>query len=109
MGIAPGHQSRAFPIHDERNVLHLLASHDGEGDSVRIETDARMFAGTFGAGVEVHHQMRELRHAWVQVVRGEVRVNGERLSAGDGIAMDDIDAIGFVFDADSEIIVFELA
>ena len=109
MGIAPGHQSRAYPIHDERNVLHLLASHDGEGDSVRIETDARMFAGTFGAGVEVHHQMRELRHAWVQVVRGEVRVNGERLSAGDGIAMDDIDAIGFVYDADSEIIVFELA
>jgi redox-sensitive bicupin YhaK (pirin superfamily) len=108
-GIAPGHQSRAFPIHDERNTLHLLASHDGEGGSVRIETDARMFAGVFDAGSETRHEMREFTHAWVQVVRGEVRVNGERIVTGDGIALGDFDAIEFKFDADTELIVFELA
>lgn len=108
-GVVPGHQSRAFPIHDERNTLHLLASHDGEGESVRIETDARMFAGVFDAGSETRHEMRAFTHAWVQVVRGEVRVNGERLGAGDGIALGDIDAIEFKFDADTELIVFELA
>ncbi len=108
-GIAPGHQSRAFPIHDERNALHLLASHDGEGGSVRIETDARMFAGVFDAGSETRHEMRAFTHAWVQVVRGEVRVNGERIVTGDGIALGDFDAIEFKFDADTELIVFELA
>lgn len=108
-GVEPRHQSRSFPIHDERNALHLLASHDGAGGSVRIDTDARMLAGRFDAGAEAHHVLQGFTHAWVQVVQGEVRVNGEALRTGDGIALQDIDAIGFAFDADTEIIVFELA
>jgi len=108
-GIEPGHSSRSFPIHSERNALHLLASHDGEGGSIRIETDARMYAGVFDAGSRLEHTLREFRHAWVQVVRGELRANGASLSAGDGLAVDDVESIGFEFGDYSEIIVFELA
>lgn len=108
-GIEPGHASRSFPIHDERGVLHLLASHDGEGESLRIETDARVFAGTFDAGARVEHTLREFRHAWVQVVRGELRVNGVELAAGDGLALSEIGALEIGFDSESEFLIFELA
>lgn len=108
-GIEPGHQSRAFPIGTERNTLHLLASADGEGDSLTIRADARVYAGVFDAGTGFDHAMRGLDHAWVQVVRGGLRVNGAALSAGDGLALREVGSIGFVFDEESEILVFELA
>lgn len=108
-GIEPGHQSRAFPIHDERGVLHLLASYDGEDDSLRVQADARVYAGIFDAGAQVRHTMREFRYAWVQVVRGTLSVNGSTLKRGDGLALNEVEQLEFSFTRDSEILVFELA
>jgi redox-sensitive bicupin YhaK (pirin superfamily) len=108
-GIEPGHQSRAFPIFERTGELHLVASHDGEGDSLRIQTDARVYAGVLGAGSRVEHAMRELRHAWVQVVRGSLRVNGTAIGAGDGLALSDVGSLVFEVDDESELLVFELA
>lgn len=108
-GIEPGHQSKAFPIFEETGALHLLASPDGEGDSLTIQTDARVYAGVLEAGGRHDHAMRELRHAWVQVVRGSVRVNGSALGTGDGLALSEVGSIGFEADEESELLVFELA
>lgn len=108
-GIEPGHQSRAFPIHEERNKLHLLASLDGENDSLTIQADARVYAGTFDEGTRVDHTLRDLRHVWVQVVKGTLRVNGAEISQGDGLALSDAGSLNFDFVKDSEIVFFELA
>lgn len=108
-GIEPGHQSRAFPIFDETGTLHLLASPDGEGGSLMIQADARVYAGVLNAGERFEHTLRELRHAWVQVVRGSVRVNGSELGSGDGLALSAVSSIEFEADEESELLVFELA
>jgi redox-sensitive bicupin YhaK (pirin superfamily) len=50
------------------------------------------------------------RHVWLQVVRGEVRVNGHELVEGDGLAItaaQKIDIMGVADEADA--IVFDLA
>ena len=108
-GIEPGHSSRAFPIHTRRNELHLLASPDGAGDALAIQTDARVHAGVFDTGSRAELALGGYEHAWVQVVRGALRVNGAALVAGDGLALSQVEAIGFEFDEDSELLVFELA
>ena len=107
-GIEPGHQSRAFSIHDERGALHLLASPDGVDGSLVIQQDAWMHAGVFGAGDTLSHTLGRAGHAWVQVVRGSVRINGTALRTGDGLALSHEQTLAFMFDEESEILVFEL-
>ena len=49
------------------------------------------------------------RHAWVQVARGHVRVNGVLLGAGDGAALSDEPAVRVEGVDDAEVLVFDLA
>ncbi|MEX0876702.1 MAG: pirin family protein [Phycisphaerales bacterium] len=107
-GLAPAHASRSFPIHDQPGRLHLLASPDGEGDSLPIAQDAWMLAGVFEAGALLRHELSRVRQAWVQVVRGTLRANGTALSAGDGLGISDEDTLELVFDDESEVLIFEL-
>jgi redox-sensitive bicupin YhaK (pirin superfamily) len=51
----------------------------------------------------------EGRHAWVQVVRGAVTVNGTPLGEGDGASVSGETALGIRAGEDSEIILFDLA
>lgn len=108
-GLEAGHQSLTMAVHERRNELHLVASPDGEGESLKIQADARVLAGVFDAGERLGHGLRGFEHAWVQVVRGTLRVNGTGLSAGDGLGLSAVDALELEFDERSEILVFELA
>ena len=50
------------------------------------------------------------RHAWVQVVRGDLSVNGQKLSAGDGLAASDETRLDFTAGpGETEFLAFDLA
>ena len=109
-GIPPGYEQRAFPEAERRGRLRLVASPDGRDASVTIHQDAAVFAGILGPGQRARHEIPGGRSAWVQVARGEVTVNGERLSAGDGLAATGeagLDLAG-TGKADAEVLVFDL-
>jgi redox-sensitive bicupin YhaK (pirin superfamily) len=107
--LAPAHESRRFPIAEQPGRLHLLASPDGAEGSLAIQQDARMLAGVFAKGDAATLPLAPGRHAWVQVAWGSVRVNGQPLSAGDGAAISDEEAVELAFDGDGEVLVFDLA
>jgi redox-sensitive bicupin YhaK (pirin superfamily) len=48
------------------------------------------------------------RHAWVQVVRGALDINGETLGSGDGAAVSDESRLEIQATQDSEFLVFDL-
>src|SRR2546423_183762 len=85
-GIAPGYEQKTFSAADKRGKLVLVASPDGHDGSVTIHSDARVYAGNFGKGERAELALGERRGAWVQVARGKIRVNGEQLAEGDGVA-----------------------
>ncbi len=85
-GIAPGYEQKPFAETDAHNRLRVIASGDSRDGSVTIHQDAEVYLGRLDAGTEVIHQLRPQRYAWVQVARGAVLLNGERLTAGDGAA-----------------------
>jgi redox-sensitive bicupin YhaK (pirin superfamily) len=87
-GHAPGYEQKAYPEAERRGKLRLAASPDGADGSVTIHQDARLYLALLGDGERVRHALAPGRKAWVQVARGEVTVNGERLRAGDGAALD---------------------
>jgi len=109
-GIQPGYEQRAFPEGERRGRLRLVASADGRDGSLTIHQDAAVLSGLLGPGDRVRHEIPRGRTAWVQVVRGEVTGNGERLRTGDGLSAVDEASLDFSNPGteDAEILVFDL-
>src|SRR5260370_546989 len=86
-GLPPGYEEKAFAEEERRGQLRLIASDDGRESSVTINQDARVYATLLDAGQIVTHPLQPTRHAWLQVARGTVRLNGMELMQGDGAAV----------------------
>jgi redox-sensitive bicupin YhaK (pirin superfamily) len=107
-GHEPRHESRAFPIAEQTDRLHQLASPDGADGSLIIHQDARLYAGVFSRGSTQTFALGTGRHAWIQVARGALTVNGTTLTAGDGAAISDETNLDLRFTDDAEILLFDL-
>lgn len=108
-GLTPSYEQKAFPVEERHNRLKLVASPNGEGDSLTISQDARLFLANLDPGVSLDHDLPTHRHAWLQVLRGKIRLNGETLLVGDGAAVSEESRLTILADADSEILLFDLA
>ena len=108
-GVPARYEDRAFPLEQRRNRLALLVSPDGADGSLDIHQDAKLLSGVLDAGTRVDHAIAKGRHAWVQVARGGVTLNGVTLNAGDGAAVSDETGLAIDAQLDSEILVFDLA
>ena len=108
-GLEPSYEQRAFPEEERHNRLRLVASSDGRDGSLIIRQDARLFLATLDGGREVSHEFSSVRHAWVQVLRGGVSLNGLTLSAGDGAAVSAESRLKIRADGPSEVLLFDLA
>ena len=107
-GLDPKYEQKAFPISDEPNILHLIASQDGRDGSFSIRSDAEFYAGILSAGTSLEQPLK-LGHGWLQVAAGEIAVNGLALKAGDGAAISDEKQLQLATDAGAEVLLFDLA
>lgn len=108
-GIQPRYEQKAFPAADKRNRLRLLVSHDGRDGSLAIHQDASLYASVLDAGTELSFDYAPGRHGWIQVVTGDVEVNGTKLTHGDGAALSDEPKLSLRATGDAEILLFDLA
>lgn len=109
LGIAPGYEQKRFEDHDKRDQLRLVASPDGREGSITIHQDADLYASLLSPDVKVEHSLAPNRGAWVQVVRGAVKVDGELLRAGDAAAVEAIERFTLEGVENAELLVFDLA
>lgn len=85
-GLKPDYAQKSFA--DARpGELRLLTSRSGRDGSISINQDVDLHLAVLGAGDRVQHELKPMRHAWVQVAEGEVSLNGQPLRAGDGAAV----------------------
>lgn len=105
-GLEPSYEQQALP---KLERLAVVASRDGRDGSVTIHQDATLLAAKLDSGKAAQHALAPGRHAWVQVARGVVSVNGERLERGDGAAISDVSHIKIEGLEPSEVLVFDLA
>jgi redox-sensitive bicupin YhaK (pirin superfamily) len=57
----------------------------------------------------VKHEIGPHRHAYVQVARGSVKLNGKELETGDGAAISEEKTLQLTGVKDAEVLVFDLA
>ncbi|HWG58008.1 MAG TPA: pirin family protein [Candidatus Acidoferrales bacterium] len=105
-GLKPEYEQLPFSDADLRNSFCLVA---GKKAPLTIHQDANLYIGRFDRAVEKKHRLEAGRHAWVQVARGTMRVNGKELKAGDGAAISDEPEIRAEAVAPSEVLLFDLA
>jgi hypothetical protein len=107
--LEPGYEQTYFAPEDKTGRLKLVASRGGDDGSVKINQDVKLYSSILANGETVSHTLAENRHAWLQVVKGSLDLNGETLSASDGAAISDEQVLNIKSLADeTEFLLFDL-
>ncbi len=108
-GIPPSYEQRRFDDSRVQDRFGLVASQDGEEESLTVHQDARVYLSKLAANTRLRFDISSGRHAWVQVLRGSISLNGMMLGGSDGAAVSDESSLRIESDQDTELILFDLA
>ncbi len=111
-GIKPSYEQKFFADEEKRGKFRLIASPGGDDTSVQINQDAQIYAALLKDGEKAEHDFKPNRYGWIHVARGEVKVNGETLSAGDGAALSNearVTVNGSGGGQEAEVLLFDMA
>ena len=108
-GIVPSYEQTRFEADEKQGKLRLIASPDGADGSVTIHQDAKVYAGLFNAGEHASMTLVPGRRAYLHVVRGAIKVNGEALKAGDALKAADEARLELSDAQEAEVLLFDLA
>jgi redox-sensitive bicupin YhaK (pirin superfamily) len=93
-------QKNAKPAYAEKSFakvepgqLHLITSKTGRNGSIPINQDADLYVAKLKEGESVKHALTDGRNGWLQIIEGEVKVNGESLASGDAAAVTNTDSL----------------
>ncbi|MGV2827454.1 pirin family protein [Myxosarcina sp. GI1(2024)] len=110
VGVRPSYEQKHFNSVERQGKLRLVASSDGRENSVTIHQDANLYITCLQNGDRVNHHTRKDRSLWIQVARGSVEVNGQKLQVGDGAGINQETELAIAANADNtEILLFDLA
>lgn len=107
-GLEPGYEQLHFPRESKLNQLRLIGSRDGREGSITIHQDVDLYASVLETGQSISHGDVEQRKIFVQVVKGDIDVNGQSLAAGDGARIEAIAELTFSARSESEFLVFDM-
>jgi hypothetical protein len=108
-GLTPSYDQKTFPEAEKHGCLQLVASPDAKDGSLLIQQDARLYLSTLETSQAVGYELRAGRHAWLQVVRGAIDLNGQTLAVSDGAAVSDEISLSIRANESSEVMLFDLA
>lgn len=104
----PKYDTLDLTAEDKDGKLKLFLSKDGRDGSMHMRADADIYAATLRDDQDISFDIQPGNQGWVQVARGSLSVNGQRLAKGDGLAIDDYGRVTFSNGEDAEIIFFDL-
>lgn len=109
-GLEPSYEEKNFDQEQRQGKLKLVGSRDGRDNSVTIHQDVNLYLASLNQSDRLTHQIDANRAVWLQVAKGEVKLNDRLLQAGDGAAIINEAEIAIAGNSsDSEILLFDLA
>jgi quercetin 2,3-dioxygenase len=109
-GIEPGYEQKNFAVAEKQGKLKLVGSRNGRDGSITIHQDIDLYAAALSKGDSLNYTFTPNRVGWVQVARGEMQLNDQILSAGDGVAIAQESLITLQGKAqDTEVLLFDMA
>lgn len=107
-GLEPGYEQTRFTREDKLNRLRLVGSRDGRDGSVTIHQDVSLYSSILEVGREVTLDLAADRKAFVQVVHGDITVNGQSLAAGDGARIEGERTLQIAAGSNAEFLLFDM-
>jgi len=104
-GIEPRYAQRRFADVQGRQ---LVLSPDARDGSLKVFQDMTLSRWVFKAGEQDSVDVAEGRRVWIQVVKGDVTVNGEAATTSDGFAIWDEKSLTIAASGDAEVLLFDL-
>jgi hypothetical protein len=106
--LEPGYEQTMFSRADKLDRLRLIASRDGRDGSVTVHQHVDIYASILQADVEIEKTVDSGHKIFVQMVSGEVSVNGQDISAGDGMQITDVKSLVIRSQSEAELLVFDM-
>jgi redox-sensitive bicupin YhaK (pirin superfamily) len=106
--LEPSYEQKSFPAEGRRGKWQLVASRDGRDGSVTVHQDVRLSLAQIDPGQTLEYALAAGRHAWLQVVWGEVPLDGQALDASDGAAISDQPRVAVAGRDHAEVMLFDL-
>ncbi|WP_036768200.1 pirin family protein [Photorhabdus australis] len=104
-GLTPRYEQRRFGNIQGRQ---LILSPDAQDGSMKIFQDMTLWRWTLKNHETSEYLAEKNRHIWIQVVRGNVMVNGVKATTSDGLAIQNTTNLQLSANGDSEILLFDL-
>ncbi|WP_431224615.1 pirin family protein [Serratia sp. L9] len=105
VGLEPRYEQRMF---DAPQGRQLVLSPDAREGSLKVFQDMTLSRWALNKDEQSEYPIQAQRRIWVQVVRGNVTINGQKAGISDALAIWDESALSIHADEDSEILLFDL-
>lgn len=108
-GGTPRYAEKSLGIQVPKNALTTVFAGKSRKGTVDIRQDAEISFGKFEKGRTLSAQISPGRHAWLQIIKGQIRIQDEILIEGDGAAISNAAAMDIYANQDSEFLFLNLA
>jgi redox-sensitive bicupin YhaK (pirin superfamily) len=105
----PGYEQKNFTEAQKKDQFLLVGSSDGRKGSVTIHQDVNLYASILSPKKDLDFDLKKDRHAWVQLIKGELKLNDLSMSAGDGAWASGESLLKLRAQEKSELLLFDLA
>ena len=107
-GLKPSYQQKAFDESKKKNRLCLIVSHDAREESLKINQDVDLFASILTNDHAIEYSIKPKRYVWIQLIKGDLTINGQALKQGDGAAISHEKNLTIKSPSLSEFLLFDL-
>ncbi|OYY50107.1 MAG: quercetin 2,3-dioxygenase [Methylophilales bacterium 28-44-11] len=107
-GLPPSYEDKTIPYEQKLNQWRLIASPTARSQSLMIQQDVELWATILDAHHSITYDIQSTRCGYLQVARGQVKLNGQLLSAGDAAMIDAESHLQLQALEESELLLFDL-
>ncbi|MBS0350150.1 MAG: pirin family protein [Proteobacteria bacterium] len=106
VGLTPGYDQKTF--RQAINQWILLGSANEQENAVKIHQDVELYTAKLTTNSQIEYHFLAERFGWLQLIRGNIKINGRNMVPGDGCAI--IQEANITIDSfeDAQLLLFDL-
>lgn len=107
MNLTPSYEQLALND-NETNGFELIGDREKSESVISIHQDAKLYRAKIADGQTISHDFEKGRHGFLQVLKGQIEIEGETLKEGDGLQLDNPEKLDVKSESNAELLLFDL-
>lgn len=108
LGLEPAYAQQSYVIEDSRNDWLNVASASGEGRSLKVNQDIRIYISHLDKGKTLRYASEKNRSIYLHVAKGGVEIDSQTLRSGDALQITQESSIQIEALQESDLLLFDL-